>query len=58
MNIISVPLDAMFLTYHNGLNNLGRGWPKELFLQSYIEIGLAIFDKKIFKVFYIDIQGK
>ena len=43
-----------FLTNHDGLNNLGRGSP-ETFLPSYIEISPVVSDKKIFKVFYIDI---
>ena len=42
----------MFLTNHNYLNNLGRGSP------SYIEIGPVVSDKKIFKLFYIDIEGR
>ena len=28
---------------------------KKTFLQNYIEIGLVVSDKKIFKVFYTDI---
>ena len=31
---------------------------KETFLQNYIEVGPVVSDKKIFKVFYIDILGK
>ena len=41
-----------FLTYHESLNNLGRRSP---FLSSYIEFGVTVSYKKIFKVFYIDI---
>ena len=47
------PWRPCFLTNPNGLNNLGRGSPKEKFLQNYIEIGPVVSDKKIFKVFYI-----
>ena len=46
---------AMFLTNPNGLNDLGRGSPKQ-HLQNYIEIGPVVSDKKIFKVLYIDIR--
>ena len=31
---------------------------KGTFLQNYMEIGPVVSDKKIFKVFYIDTQGK
>ena len=48
------PLAAMFLTNHDGLNNLGRGSPKKHSCR-YIEIGPLVPDKKIFKLFYIDI---
>ena len=40
---------AMFLTYHDGLNNVGRG--SSSVLQSYIEIVPVVSDKKIFIFF-------
>ena len=47
---------AMFLTNHDGLNKL---WvTNETFLPNFIEIRTVVSDKKIFKKFYIDIQGK
>ena len=49
------PWRPCFLTNPNGLNNLGRGSLKEHFLQNYIEIGSVVSNKKIFKVFYVDI---
>ena len=46
----------MFLFLNNdGLNNLDRRSP---FLPYYTEIGPVVSDKKIFKIFYIDIEGK
>ena len=38
----------MFLTNHDGLNNLGKGSPKEHFRPNYTEIGPVVSDKKIF----------
>ena len=46
-------LAAMFLTNHDSLKNLGTGSPKEHSCQ--VEIGSVVSDKKIFKVFYLDI---
>ena len=46
---------AMFLTYHEGVNNLGRRSPKATFLLSYIELDPTVSYEKIFKVFYTDI---
>ena len=40
----------MFLTNPNGLNNLGRGSPKEHFCK-IILVGSVVSDKKIFKSF-------
>ena len=47
------PSGHVFLTNHDGLNNLGGG-----FLPSYIEIGPVVSDKKNFKVFHMDIEGR
>ena len=47
------PGGHVFLTNPNGLNNLGRGSPNEHFCK--ITWSPAVSDKKIFKVFYIDI---
>ena len=49
--ISPAPWWPCFLTNPNGLNNLGRGSPKEPFLTNYIEIGPVVSDKKIFKSF-------
>ena len=56
--ISPTPWRPCFLTNPNGSSNLGKGSPKEHFLQNYMEIGPVVSDKKIFKVFYIDIKGK
>ena len=40
---------------HDDLNNLGRCFIKETILLSFIEINPVVCDKKILKVFYIDI---
>ena len=53
--ISPAPWRPCFLTNPYGLNNLGRESPTEHFLQNYIEIGPVVSDKKIFKVYYIDI---
>ena len=48
------PLAAMFFDESKWLE---QSWliTKGTFLQNYIEIGPVVSDKKIFKVFYIDI---
>ena len=48
------PWRPYFLTNPNGLNNLGRGSPKEHFCK-IIWKSVQWFRTKIFKVFYIDI---
>ena len=49
------PWRPWFLTYHDGLNNLGRKLQKKHSCRCYIEIGPVVSDKKIFKLFCIDI---
>ena len=56
--ISPTPWRPCFLTNPNGLNNLGRGSPKEHFCKIILELGPVVSDKKIFKVFYIDNIGK
>ena len=46
-----------FFKNHDYLNNLSRGSPRKNFC-SYNEIGSVVSNKKSFKVFYIDINGK
>ena len=54
--ISPAPWRPCFLTNPNGLNNLGRGSPKEHFCKIiYMEIGPVVWDKMIFTFFYIDI---
>ena len=48
------PCRPHFLMNHDDLNNLGRGLQKK-FLQRYTKIGPVVSDKKIIKIFYIDI---
>ena len=49
------PLAAMFFDESWRLEQSWEKVIKETFLPCYIEIGPVISDKKIFKVFYIDI---
>ena len=56
--ISPAPWRPCFLTNPNGLNNLGKGSPKEQFCKIIFEIGPVVSDKKIVKIFYIDISGK
>ena len=46
---------AMFFDESKWLEHSRQRITKEIFLQNYIEIGPVVSDKKIFKVFYIDI---
>ena len=43
---------------HHHLHPARPRRPAPTFLPSYIEVGLVVSDKKIFKFFYEDIQGK
>ena len=52
------PLAAMFFDESKWLVQSWYRITKGTFLQNYMEIGPMVSDKKIFKVFYIDIQGK
>ena len=49
------PLAAMFFDKSKWLEQSSLRITKGTFLQNYIEIGPVVSDKKIFKVFYIDI---
>ena len=49
---------AMFFDESKWLELSSSRITKETFLQNYIEIGPVVSDKKIFKLFYIDIWGK
>ena len=49
------PLVAMFFDESKWLEQSWYRITKGTFLQNYIEIGPVVSDKKIFKVFYIDI---
>ena len=49
------PLAAMFFDESKWLEQSCNRITKGTFLQNYIEIGPVVSDKKIFKVFYIDI---
>ena len=42
---------------HDGVNNLGRGSPKKHFRQIILKSVHLFLTKKIFKVFYTDLQG-
>ena len=52
------PLVAMFFDESKWLEQSWKRITKGTLLQNYIEIGPVVSDKKIFKVFYIDIWGK
>ena len=47
-----------FLTNPNGLNNLGRGSPKEHFCKIILKSVQWFLASRFFKVFYIDYIGK
>ena len=49
------PLAAMFFDESKWLEQSCNRITKGTFLQNYIEISPVVSDKKIFKVFYIDI---
>ena len=49
------PLAAMFFDESKCLEQSWQRITEGTFLQNYIEIGLMVSDKKIFKDFYIDI---
>ena len=49
------PWRPWFLTYHDGLNNLGRKLQKKHSCRVIFKIGPVVSDKKIFKLFCIDI---
>ena len=49
------PLAAMFFDESKWLEQSWKTITKGTFLQNYIEIGPVVSDKKIFKIFYIDI---
>ena len=49
------PLASMFFDESKWLEQSCNRITKGTFLQNYIEIGLVVSDKKIFKVFYINI---
>ena len=48
--ISPAPWQPCFLRNHDGLNNLGRGSPKEYLFLNYIKIGPVVSGKKVFKV--------
>ena len=52
------PLVAMVFDESKWLEQSWKSITKGTFLQHYIEIGPVVSDKKIFKVFYIDILEK
>ena len=49
------PLAAMFFDKSKRLEQSWYRITKGTFMQNYMEIGPVVSDKKIFKVFYIDI---
>ena len=49
---------AMFFDQSKWLEQYWKRIIKGTFLQNYMEIGLVVSEKKIFKVFYIDTYGK
>ena len=50
------PLAAMFFDESKWLEQSCKRITTETFLQNYMEISPVVSDKKIFKVFYTDIQ--